>query len=29
MSGGEKFMGIVADHREEHHRTTRRRETAS
>jgi short-subunit dehydrogenase len=29
MSGGEKFMGIVADRREEHHRVTRRRETAS
>jgi hypothetical protein len=29
ISGGEKFMGIVADHREEHHRATLRRETAS
>jgi short-subunit dehydrogenase len=28
MSGGEKFMGIVADHREAHHRATRRRKTA-
>lgn len=28
MSGGEKFMGLVADHREEHHSATRRRETA-
>jgi len=28
MSGGEKFMGIVADHREEHHGATRRGETA-
>ena len=28
MSGGEKLMGIVADHREQQHSATRRRETA-
>src|SRR5438128_2003198 len=28
ISGGEKFMGLVADHREEDHRATLRRETA-
>ena len=28
VSGGEKFMGIVADHREEHHRAAQRKETA-
>ena len=28
ISGGEKLMGIVADHREEHHTATRRKETA-
>lgn len=28
MSGGEKLMGIVADHREQHHSATLRRETA-
>jgi hypothetical protein len=25
---GEKLMGIVADHREEHHRAAQRKETA-